>query len=370
MAERGTNFYYPPDFDPKIHGSANGYQGVHHLRERARKIDEGIIIIRFEMPYNIWCEGCKNHIGMGVRYNAQKTKVGKYYSTTIYKFRMKCHLCDNYFEIQTDPKNLDYEILSGATRQERRWDTKDNEQVTPLDSEESIKKASNAMYKLEHEASDRRKLEEKLPILERIQRINSRMEEDYDWNCKLRKSFRTQKKLMKEHEAKDTQLLEKCGLAIKLLPEHEKDIKIASLMKLSHTEHESREAKRKEIMSQSVFSTSNESILIPSKRRKRIEEDIVKEDLLDKINEEGAKNHPVRLRQQLPPLPVTLSPKVPLPSFLSLCRKEEGSECHSSSTNNLLCETKSHTALEAIRVYHEENSDDDDLDLSNPFGVK
>lgn len=27
------------------------------------------------MPYNIWCEGCKKHIGMGVRYNAEKTKV-------------------------------------------------------------------------------------------------------------------------------------------------------------------------------------------------------------------------------------------------------------------------------------------------------
>lgn len=21
--------------------------------------------LRFEMPYNIWCDGCKNHIGMG-----------------------------------------------------------------------------------------------------------------------------------------------------------------------------------------------------------------------------------------------------------------------------------------------------------------
>ena len=41
---------------------------------------------------------------MGVRYNAEKTTVGKYYSTPIFKFRMKCHLCDNHFEIQTDPK--------------------------------------------------------------------------------------------------------------------------------------------------------------------------------------------------------------------------------------------------------------------------
>ena len=41
---------------------------------------------------------------MGVRYNAEKTRAGSYYSTPIFKFRMKCHLCDNHFEIQTDPK--------------------------------------------------------------------------------------------------------------------------------------------------------------------------------------------------------------------------------------------------------------------------
>lgn len=59
---------------------------------------------RFEMPYNIWCDGCNSHIGMGVRYNAEKKKTGNYYTTPIYTFRMKCHLCDNYFEIQTDPQ--------------------------------------------------------------------------------------------------------------------------------------------------------------------------------------------------------------------------------------------------------------------------
>ena len=58
---------------------------------------------RFEMPYNMWCGGCGNHVGMGVRYNAEKSKIGMYYTTPIYKFRMKCHLCDNHFEIKTDP---------------------------------------------------------------------------------------------------------------------------------------------------------------------------------------------------------------------------------------------------------------------------
>lgn len=59
---------------------------------------------RFELPYNIWCDGCGAHVGMGVRYNAEKSRIGSYYTTPIFKFRMKCHLCDNYFEIHTDPK--------------------------------------------------------------------------------------------------------------------------------------------------------------------------------------------------------------------------------------------------------------------------
>ena len=95
MGERkGQNFYYPPDFDPKKHGSLNGYHGVHALRERARKLDRGILIIRFEMPYNIWCGGCKNHIGMGVRYNAEKTKVFKQMVTV---YCLDHYLCSPYF---------------------------------------------------------------------------------------------------------------------------------------------------------------------------------------------------------------------------------------------------------------------------------
>lgn len=51
------------------------------------------------------CSGsCNNHIGQGVRYNAHKTQVGSYYSTPVWAFRCKCHLCQNWFEIRTDPQ--------------------------------------------------------------------------------------------------------------------------------------------------------------------------------------------------------------------------------------------------------------------------
>jgi coiled-coil domain-containing protein 130 len=100
---QGFNKYYPPDYDPS-QGSLNTVRGKHALGDRARKLDQGILITRFELPFNIWCLTCNNHIGMGVRYNAEKKKIGAYFSTPIFSFRCKCHLCDGWFEIQTDPK--------------------------------------------------------------------------------------------------------------------------------------------------------------------------------------------------------------------------------------------------------------------------
>ena len=40
------------------------------------------------------------------RYNAEKKKVGMYYTTPIYLFRMKCHLCDNHFEIKVSETHI------------------------------------------------------------------------------------------------------------------------------------------------------------------------------------------------------------------------------------------------------------------------
>ncbi|KAH6940655.1 hypothetical protein HPB50_004074 [Hyalomma asiaticum] len=189
MAERkAVNKYYPPEWTPG-HGSINKFRNSHPLRDRARKLHLGILVIRFEMPYNIWCDGCGNHIGTGVRYNAEKSKVGMYYSTPIYKFRMKCHLCDNHFEIKTDPQNMDYEIISGARRQERRWDPTENEQVAPDDKEVSKKMATDAMFKLEHDVDDKGKVKVITPSLARLEHLQDRWRDDYTANQLLRKSF-------------------------------------------------------------------------------------------------------------------------------------------------------------------------------------
>ncbi|XP_078285474.1 putative splicing factor YJU2B [Rhinoraja longicauda] len=256
MGERkGVNKYYPPDFDPAKHGSLNKYKNSHPLRERARKLSQGILIIRFEMPYNIWCDGCGNHIGMGVRYNAEKKKVGNYYTTPIYRFRMKCHLCVNYIEMQTDPANCDYVIVSGARRKEERWDMKDNEQILTTDHEQKKKLETDPMYKLEHGVGDQEKLKIAVPTLSNIQDMQSAWKDDFSINSMLRKKFRDEKKVLKETAEKDEALRNKANLSIPLLKESDEDKRLASLLKLRALDsyEDKQRMKRKEITSRSWF---------------------------------------------------------------------------------------------------------------------
>ncbi|KAK2817444.1 hypothetical protein Q5P01_025635 [Channa striata] len=260
MGERkGTNKYYPPDFDPAKHGSLNGYHKTHALRERARKLSQGILIIRFEMPYNIWCDGCKNHIGMGVRYNAEKKKVGNYYTTPIYRFRMKCHLCVNYIEMQTDPATCDYVIVSGAQRKEERWDMAENEQILTTERTEKEKLETDAMFKLDHGGKDKEKLAKALPSLSEIQDYQSGWKDDFQLNSALRRKFRTEKKVLAEQEEKDNAVRMRTNLSIPLLPEKEEDKKLAALLTYQAPDsyEDKQHSKRKEISSRSWFSATS-----------------------------------------------------------------------------------------------------------------
>jgi coiled-coil domain-containing protein 130 len=91
-----------------------------------------------------------------------------YYTTPVYQFRMKCHLCDNHFEIKTDPANLDYVIVSGARRQEKRFDPTQNGQVVPDDRAVVRKLADDAMFKLEHGDQDIKKSKNAEPRIKKL----------------------------------------------------------------------------------------------------------------------------------------------------------------------------------------------------------
>jgi len=183
------------------------------LGDRARKIDQGILITRFELPFNIWCETCNSHIGMGVRYNAEKKKIGNYYSTPIYSFRCKCHLCSGWFEIQTDPKNTRYVVVSGARQKEEEWDPEENGgfavhdtdpkegPIDPLAALEKSTEAKNHMEKVQK------------PRLEALQSLSEHYGSDpYSLSVKARKRFRAEKKEEAEKTAADDELKGKYAL--------------------------------------------------------------------------------------------------------------------------------------------------------------
>ncbi|KAI3729535.1 hypothetical protein L6452_18196 [Arctium lappa] len=266
-AARADNFYYPPEWDPKK-GGLNKFHGQHALRERAKKIDQGILIIRFEMPYNIWCGGCNSMIAKGVRFNAEKKQVGNYYSTKIWSFTMKAACCKHEIVIQTDPKNCEYLVISGAQKKVEEFDTEDAETMAlPVDEEKS--KLSDPFYRLEHQEEDLRKKKEAEPLLVRLQRVSdSRHLDDYSLNKSLRAKLRSQKKRVAEEEV----AARKMGLGIRLLPASEEDTAAAKRVKFSSKFNKNRDEKRALIKATSIFSgscsSSSKRLELQSKRRR------------------------------------------------------------------------------------------------------
>ncbi|XP_075522249.1 uncharacterized protein LOC142555316 [Primulina tabacum] len=269
-AARADNFYYPPEWEPKK-GGLNKFHGQHALRERARKIDQGILIIRFEMPFNIWCGGCESMIAKGVRFNAEKKQVGNYYSTKIWSFSMKSACCRHEIVIQTDPKSCEYVIISGARKKIEEYDAEDAETLV-LPVEDDKNKLADPFYRLEHQEKDMKKKKEAEPVLVRLQRVSDAMHsDDYSLNKSLRAKLRDQKKRVAEEEASSR----KSGFGLRLLPRSEEDAAAASRVKFATKFEKNRKNKRALIQAASIFSGpsgSSESdkrrLELEAKRRK------------------------------------------------------------------------------------------------------
>ncbi|KAK9750554.1 hypothetical protein RND81_02G205100 [Saponaria officinalis] len=260
-AARADNFYYPPEWDPS-QGSLNTFHGQHALRERAKKIDQGILIIRFEMPYNIWCEGCESMIAKGVRFNAEKKQVGNYYSTKIWSFSMKSACCQHEIVIQTDPKNCEYVITKGARKKVEEYDAEDAETLALPEAEEKGKLV-DPFYRLEHQEEDLKKKKEAEPVLVRLQRVSdAKHGDDYSTNKALRARLRGQKKRVVEEE----NAARKKGLAIRLLPSSKEDAAAASRVKFATKFNENRKLKRALISTSSIFTGPNGSSTNDSRR--------------------------------------------------------------------------------------------------------
>jgi len=173
---------------------------------------------------------------------------------------MKCHLCDNHFEIETDPKNCDYVIVNGARRKEERWEQSATEAIALTDKEDAKKMAVDAMFKLEHGVEDKQKSKEVLPTLEQLKEVQSIWNDDYAANQLLRKRFREEKQELKVQAAKDDELKERGALDVTLVPEKQEDIELAKKIRYHGQGFDAHRRKlRSEVNSRPLFDSKGKS---------------------------------------------------------------------------------------------------------------
>ncbi|KAL9084909.1 MAG: hypothetical protein Q9165_007862 [Trypethelium subeluteriae] len=262
--------YVPPEHEGTLSG--NQLAGKHALGARASKLkSSGILTVRFELPFAIWCSACppETLIGQGVRFNAEKKKVGHYHSTPVYSFRMRHPACGGWFEIRTDPQNTEYVVVEGARRRDYgEWKEGmegegEGGEGRVLTEEERRERRENAFAVLEGKVQDKVQAKaEGRRIEELVAWKKKGWEDPYTQNQKLRALFRPVRKLRQEKEAETERVQEKMGLGIELLDGTEDDAKRASFVEFgsfADGEEAALQAQRKPLFQQTVSTARNKS---------------------------------------------------------------------------------------------------------------
>lgn len=165
MGERKVlNKYIPADFDPQ-------------LVPRSKKPKDDLIPVRMMLPFSIQCSTCSSFLYRGRKFNSKKEPVkgieGKYLGIQRYRFYIKCTDCSRPITFLTDPKNADYEMESGGTRNYEVWhdESKTNEENTKnLEEEEKM----DSMKALENRVAESQREMAEMDALEEIRAMNER----------------------------------------------------------------------------------------------------------------------------------------------------------------------------------------------------
>ncbi len=188
------------------------------------------------MPFAVWCATCPQPtlIAQGVRFNAEKKKVGSYYSSPIYSFRMTHAACGGTFEIRTDPQNTAYVVTEGGRKRDTGEDREaatGGGEITVLTEEERERRRNDAFAALEGTTADKRRAAADGTRIRQLAAHRERGWADpYARSQTLRRAFRAERKVREADAARTEALRERMGLAIELLDETEDDRRRAALV--------------------------------------------------------------------------------------------------------------------------------------------
>ncbi|KXX73512.1 hypothetical protein MMYC01_208359 [Madurella mycetomatis] len=232
--------YVPPDQEGLVSASGNALHRKHPLGSRASKLRaQGVLVVRFEMPFAVWCATCPKPtlIGQGVRFNAEKRRTGSYYTTPIWSFRLRHGACGGEIEMRTDPKNSDFVVVSGGRRRDTGpGEAGDGDSLVGAGfviatERERAEQRETAFGKLEKTIADRERLEMAGRRIGELQDAADRQWDDpYAQNQRLRKAFRVGRHAREREAARADELKDRMSLGIELLPETEEDAKRAALV--------------------------------------------------------------------------------------------------------------------------------------------
>ena len=165
MGERKVlNKYFPPDFDPSF-------------APRRKKPKNEQVEVRMMLPMSIQCATCGEFMYRGKKFNSKKEEVlgERYHGIVIWRFYIKCSVCNAEISFKTDPENTDYVAESGATRNFEPW--KENGAATAAATEErASEETGDKMKTLENRTLDSKLEMEAQDQLDELRSLNQRHE--------------------------------------------------------------------------------------------------------------------------------------------------------------------------------------------------
>ena len=163
--------------------------------------------VRLMAPFNMRCKTCGEYIYKGKKFNARKEDVegDDYLGIRIYRFYIKCTRCLQEISFKTDPKNTDYEIEAGATRNFMALKLAE-EQAQREEDEEKEEEATNPMKLLEKRTQQSKQELELLESLEELKDLNRRQQtidyahmlEQFDTSAANQRTIKEQEELDEE----------------------------------------------------------------------------------------------------------------------------------------------------------------------------
>ncbi|XP_073155922.1 uncharacterized protein [Henckelia pumila] len=131
--------------------------------------------VRMMLPMSIRCGACGNYIYKGTKFNSRKEDVigETYLGIQILRFYFKCTNCSAEITYKTDPRNSDYLVESGATRNFEPWRAED-EATDEASRKRNFEGMGDAMKALENKTLDSKRDMDILAALEEIKSMKSR----------------------------------------------------------------------------------------------------------------------------------------------------------------------------------------------------